>query len=143
ATRRESHWFTTSRSDLEKRRVCVSVSRSVSVCRCNEYDRVALGRPNRIEVFAGVGDATSETAFAHELRSGQQIFCLRVWLCRLDKHVRLCVFDPLVPVANRKLFVNTHAILLRLSFRGDLLIRVVISRAGIDSANEQNRSAIW
>ena len=63
ATRRETHWFTTSRGDLEKRCVCICVSGGVPVCRRYEDDCVAFGRPNGIELFAGVGDATSETTF--------------------------------------------------------------------------------
>src|SRR6185503_10527554 len=70
-TGRQTNWLAAAGSYFEKRGVCVCVGSSISVCRRDEYDCVAFRCPNRIEFFAGVGDAAGETTLSYELCSGE------------------------------------------------------------------------
>src|ERR1041384_6994858 len=54
----------------------------------------------------------------------------------------LRVVEPFVPVANRKLLINTHAILLCFALSSDLLVCIIVSRTRIDRAHEQQRLSV-
>ncbi len=138
----QTRWFTAVCGDPEERRVCFGVGGCISVGRCDEDDCIPFRCPDRIELIARIADASGEAAFTYQLCTGEQIFCFRSGLCRLNEQVRLCVFNPLVPVTNRKLLVDACAIFLRLAFSRDFLVCLIITGARINRTREQQRSAV-
>ncbi len=105
--------------------------------RGHKHDCLAVGSPDGGQFLAGLAFRAAETGLGRELGAGKQVARLGAGARVLHEEVRLALVEPVVPVVDRETLVHVRVVLAVLRRLRGLLVGVVIRRAGIDFAHEE------